>query len=341
MSAPDPESTVTIRDVAEAAGVSISTVSRAFARPGRVSASTAKRVFAAADALGYRARAVDTPAPADGGRLHGILAISVADIANPVFADYVKSAQHQCMRKGFGLMVIDAEETGAIERNALQLAHAHVDGFILASSRASDVTIRKIAEIKPAVTINRPVRGLQSISGDPTPGLTDAIERLIALGHDSLTYLSGPVASWQDGIRWRTISELCARRHITLKRIPGAEPTYAGGYGVAAKFLGNPTTAVIAYNDVVAIGFMAALRARGYSVPDDVSVIGVDDLPVSLLVDPRLSSVRLPRKQLAQHAVDALIGRLHHTVLHPNLEPVMLPSAFVERVSIGPAHPCR
>ncbi|OZG68019.1 LacI family DNA-binding transcriptional regulator [Bifidobacterium eulemuris] len=339
MSEPDTENRATIRDVAQAAGVSISTVSRAFARPGRVSASTAKRVFAAADALGYRARAVDTPTPADDRRLHGILAISVADIANPVFADYVKSAQHQCMSKGFGLMVIDAEETGAIERNALRLAHAHVDGFILASSRASDVTIRKIAEIKPAVTINRPVRGLQSISGDPAPGLEAAIGRLVDLGHDSLTYLSGPEASWQDGMRWRTISASCARHRITLRRVPGTAPTYAGGYGIAPTFLDNPTTAVIAYNDIAAIGFMAALRARGYSVPGDVSVIGVDDLPVSMLVEPRLSSVRLPRRQLGRQAVDALIGRLHHTESHPNFEPVMLPSSFVERASIGPAHP--
>lgn len=336
MSSNSPNQSVTLRDVAREAGVSISTASRAFARPGRVSAQTAKAVREAADRLGYRAEPVTTQAPIDRNQMSGILAITVADISNPVFSDYVKSAQHHCLRKGFGLMVIDSEETGIIERSTLQLAYDHVDGFILSSSRASDTSIRKIAEIKPLVTINRPVRGLQSIIADSSQGLTAAVDRLAELGHRSVTYLSGPAASWQDGMRWRTLTLLCPKRGLVLKRVPCASPTYGGGYGAAKAFLANPTTSVIAYNDSIAIGFIAALRTHGKQVPDDVSVVGIDDIPVSALISPPLSSVRLPRRQLGEQAVEELVGRLQRTIRRPNFEPVMFPSTFAERLSTGP-----
>ena len=338
MSETTPPSKVTIHDVAQAAGVSISTVSRAFARPGRVSAATAKRIRQIADELGYRSHIVDARTPYDEEHLHGMLAITVADIANPVFADYVKAAQHQCLRKGFGLVVIDSEETGVIERSTLQLTYGHVDGFILASSRSSDTAIRKIAEIKPVVTLNRPVRGLPSIIADSTHGLNAAVKRLIELGHTSLTYLSGPAASWQDGMRWRVINQLSSEHRIKLRRVPCESPSYGGGYNAAKTFLASPTSAVIAYNDNIAIGFVAALKHQGMTVPDDVSVVGIDDLPVSVLVEPPISSVRMPRRLLGEQAVDELIGRLHHTINRPSTEPVMLRSSFVERASIAAPH---
>lgn len=328
---------VTIRDVAQEAGVSISTVSRAFARPGRVSAATARHIREVADRLGYRADPVTTQAPIDRQGLNGILAITVADISNPVFSDYVKSAQHQCLRKGFGLLVIDSEETGVIERGTLGLVRDHVDGLILASSRASDTAIRKMAEVKPVITLNRPVRGLPSIIADATTGLTQAVAHLAGLGHRSLTYLSGPAASWQDGMRWRALTAQCERHAMLLKRVPCPSPTYAGGFAAATRFLDNPTSCVVAYNDNIAIGFIAALRERGVAVPADVSVIGIDDVPVCALISPALSSVRLPRRQLGEQAVEQMVGRLHHTIANPSLEPVTFPSAFTKRASCGPA----
>ncbi|MBT1166043.1 LacI family DNA-binding transcriptional regulator [Bifidobacterium simiarum] len=330
---------VTIRDVAREVGVSPSTVSRAFARPGRVSAETARRIREAADRLGYRAKAVTSLNMHDTEKVNGMLAITVADLGNPIFADYVKSAQHQCLRKGFGLLVIDFEETSIIERKALNLAMGHVDGLILSSSRSSDATIRKLAEITPLIALNRPIRGVQSIIPDARVGLEKAVEHLATLGHEEITYLSGPEASWQDGRRWRTMIDICERLHLRLRRINANAPSYIGGYKYADEFLRTPTTAVIAYNDIVAIGFMKAMQARGIKVPEEISVVGIDDTPVSSLVTPSLSTVKLPRKEPAELAVDEIIAQVRHQKTDVNRGPLFLKSTFIPRCSTAQANP--
>ena len=329
--------TVTIRDVAREVGVSPSTVSRAFARPGRVNAETAKRIHEAADKLGYRVKDVTAVNATNTNRLNGMLVITVADLGNPVFADYVKSAQHQCLKKGFGLLVIDFEENHLIERNALNLAIPHVDGLILSSTRLSDAAIRKLAEIKPLVTINRPIRGVRAIVPDAQQGIREALEHLRRIGHSEITYLSGPEASWQDGRRWRVMSQQCPELGIKLRRIAYKAASYRGGYRYIDEFLHSPTTAVIAYNDIMAIGFIKALQARGFSVPQDVSVIGIDDTPISSLTSPLLSTIHLPRKRPAEQAVDDIIAQLRHAKLDRDPHAMrFLQSSFVIRSSTAP-----
>lgn len=332
-----PRKAVTIRDVAEAAGVSIATVSRAFARPGRVSAQTAQRIHEVADQLGYRVSSPRSDTASTSDEINGMLAITVADISNPVFSEVVKAAQHRCLARSFGLAVVDAEETGTIERGTMQLMHRHVDGFILASSRASDAAIRKLAEIKPVITVNRPTRGIPSVIADPTAGLTSAVEHLTAIGHHDITYLAGPASSWQDGMRWRTLNALCARMHVTLHRIPCASPTIAGGMGAYRQFHTHRSSAVIAFNDLIAVGFMTALKDHGIHIPQEVSVLGIDDITMDQLVSPKLSSIVMPRRELGEFAVDELIARVRRTVHRPSLEPVRFVSRFIERDSVGPA----
>lgn len=329
--------TITIRDVAEAAGVVPSTVSRAFARPGRVSAATAEKIYEVADRLGYRARAINARDGND--RLNGMLGIVVADLSNPVFAEYTRAAQHECLTNGFGLLVMDSEENTAIERTSIHVAGQNIDGIILASSRLSDTGIRKLAQTKPLVTLNRSIRGVQSVIGEVQTGLTEAIDHLTSLGHRSFTYLSGPESSWQDGVRWRTLSSICLRRHLKLRRIPANTPTFSGGFRTESQFFANPTSAVIAYNDIMAIGFIAALHDKDVKVPEDVSVVGIDDVQFSSLVSPALSTVHLPRKTLGTSAVTEVLSLIHHTKPANDRKPVMLKSSYVIRASTSHANP--
>ena len=327
---------VTIRDVAEAAGVAPSTVSRAFARPGRVSAQTTAHIREVAQRLGYRAGAVTAQRMSDtDGKPNGLLAIVVADLRNPVYADYTRSAQHQCLRNGYGLMVIDSEETDKLERAALQTASRHIDGIILASSRLSDAGIRKLAEIKPLVAINRSIQGIQSVIADPTNGMEEAISRLAQLGHESLSYLAGPESSWQDGIRWRALTAICGQYGVRLRRISSSEPTFHGGFLCGEAFVQSPTSAVLAYNDIMAIGFIASLQARRIAVPTDVSVIGIDDIQLGALVTPTLSTVHLARYRAGETAVEEVLAAVRHTNNPHNRRPIMFESRFVERDSIG------
>ena len=326
---------VTIRDVAREVGVSPSTVSRAFARPGRVSAETARRIREVSDRLGYRAVPISSYDP--NGGVTDQIAIVVSDLANPIFADYVKAAQHRCLDLGYGLLVIDSEESGAIEKNAVEIARSHVDGIILGSSRRSDSAIRKLAETKPVIALNRSIRGVKSIIGNVQTGMEEAVNHLAQLGHTDVTYISGPQTSWQEGTRWRIMTALCSVHGIRLKRIPSDAPSFSGGYRCAEPFLRNPTTAVLAFNDMIAIGFIAALRAQHVSVPGQVSVVGIDDIPVSSLVTPALTSVRMPRRETSSLAVDELVGRLRRIKSQDGMKPVVVDSTFVPRASTGPA----
>ena len=169
-----------IVDVARAAGVSPSTVSRAFSRPGHVSEATAQQIFDTANRLGYRSGTI-TPLTV-GKPKHRLILLAVSDISNPAFAQLIRNTQHECMRQNSGLLIADTEETKMNERDSLHDLN-NVDGVLLASSRLSDTMIRKFARHHKVVMINRMVRGLPSVIPDYRPGFESAVARLIALGH--------------------------------------------------------------------------------------------------------------------------------------------------------------
>ena len=322
---------VTLTEVAEAAGVAVSTASRAFARPGRVSTSTAERIFRVANELGYQCGDI-TPTWHHRTNLNHLIAITVADIANPIYASYISSAQRICLNEGFGLIVVGFQENTSIEKNMLRLTQQHVDGVILASSRLAENGIRKLAGMIPVVALNRPVHGVQSILSDPRQGMEQMLSRLRHLGHDSITYLAGPAASWQDGSRWSKLLELCPKYQIHLARIAAPSPTYQGGYRCREPFLKNPTSGVLAFNDNVAIGFAAAMRHCGVSVPDQVSIAGFDDTPVDKLLTPMMSSIRMNRQEIGEKAAECMLMRIRGGKDAEACEPVIVTdSTFVER----------
>lgn len=332
------EKRLTIRDVAERAGVSPSTVSRTFSRPSRVNAATARKIRAVADELGYRQEEVT--ADSFDTTYNGLIAIAVADIANPVFSELMQSAQHECQQHNYGLITIDTQESAAIERVALHRALRHVDGIILASSRLADNSIVKLATLRPLVSINRSVRGVQTIIGDVTHGMASALTQLVHDGHRSITYLSGPAAAWQDGIRWKILKVFCSNHHVHLHRINLVSPTFDVGHSAIQQFAEHPTTAVIAYNDMLALGFLTALKERSVSVPEEVSIIGIDDIPYSTLVSPSLSSIALPRRQIGAIAVEQLLRRIQQPMTRvktTGLAPILLSSRFIPRHSSGPS----
>ena len=194
----------TIYDVAKAAGVAASTVSRAFARPGRVNAQTAQRVRQAAQQLGYRAnplaRATST------GRT-SMIAVIISDITNPFYFGIIRGAQAAAADVGYTMLLADAQESDVLEREALDRALPTVDGIVLASSRMSDSAIHVTAKQKPMMVLNRVIADVPSLVTDNPGGVRRAVEHLTQLGHHSITYLAGPEASWatgSDGVRSST-----------------------------------------------------------------------------------------------------------------------------------------
>lgn len=324
---------VTIYDVAEAAGVAASTVSRALARPGRVSARTAAKVRQAATELGYQR---SPTAPALANTASRLIAMSVADIGNPVFVEVIRGAEAAAEAAGYTVMLLDSRESPTRERAIEQFLPAAC-GFILASPRLSDSAIRMLAKQRPLVVLNRIVRGLPCVLTDASRGARRAAEHLGNLGHTHITYLGGPGQSWADGVRWRSLQEAGIELSIRTSRLGPNMPTVRGGIESSKRWATEPSTAVVAFNDIMAIGFIRGLRALGLSVPADVSVVGFDNSQLGLLTTPALTSVASPLHEQGSTAITNLLAIIGGAT--PGDEPVMLPTKLVPRASTSTARP--
>lgn len=290
---------VTIRDVANAAKVAPSTVSRAFSKPDRVSAVTAKRIFVIADDLGYHRDVVENRPIR---RRKGLVAILVPDIANQFFSDIIRSVQRELFAKDFALIVLESQENASLERLAFNKIVDSVDGIILVSSRMPDSMVRKCAQARPLVVVNRVVRGVPSVIVDVQQGVRLAINQLQIRGSKDIIYIDGPANSWSVGVRWKSIRDECKKRNISVHRFWPGVPTFEGGNAAVDKFLRAPTDAVIAHNDMMAVGFVAGLRKRGIECPRDYLIVGFDDDAVGRMSDPSISSIHMPLSELGVRA---------------------------------------
>ena len=216
----------TIYDVARECGVAPSTVSRAFSRPGRVNAETAERIRAVAARLGYR---TNPPARALSTGRSSMVALVIPDVTNPVYFDITRGAEDAAAEAGYTLLLADFRETGQLERKAIDRAVPAVEGLVLGGPRISDSAIRMAAKQRPTVILNRAVTGLPSVVIDNPRGIRRAAEHLGELGHEAITYLAGPEASWADGMRWRALREAGLELDLRVRRLGPYPPTLAGG----------------------------------------------------------------------------------------------------------------
>lgn len=322
----------TIYDIAELAGVAPSTVSRALSKPGRISAKTEAKVRAAADQLNFRfnpmARALLS------GRSH-TLALVVADITNPVVFGIVRGAEHAASAAGYTLVIAESQESGEAEAEAIERLIPTVDGIVLATTRLSDERIVSIAERKPVVLINRAVDGVPSILPDVESGVGELLEHLAALEHRSIVYLSGPDTSWISDRRFDRMLEEADRLGFALVEIGPNAPTIDGGRAALRRVLAARPTAVIAFNDLIALGLMQAAAGQGIRVPDELSVAGFDDIFGSELITPPLTTVRAQLVEAGRRSVEDLLSGLAGATRSDDTS--RLATTLVVRGSTGPA----
>jgi LacI family transcriptional regulator len=305
---------VTIRDVAHASGVHVSTVSRTFSAPHMVNAETRTRVLSVAERLGYRpnraARSLTT------GRT-GNLGLIVADLANPFFPPLIKAAQATARGQDYHLFVADTDEDPAEEQDLVMAFSKQVDGIVLCSPRLSNKALGKLAETIPFVLVNRRLRGVPTVVMDVASGARAAMDHLAGLGHRRVALAAGPAGSWTSGEMRRAVTDAPGLETLVIG--PNA-PTEEGGLAVAAQVAAAGVTGVLAYNDLVAIGLIAGLEERGVSVPGDVSVIGIDDSITGRMHRPKLTTVAMPTADAGRLAVDLIIKSMSAaTVLETHL----------------------
>ncbi|WP_433721070.1 LacI family DNA-binding transcriptional regulator [Actinoplanes sp. CA-051413] len=298
---------VTIKDVARAAGVSPSTVCRALSTPELVRAETRERVQRSAAELDYSpnraARGLIT------GRT-GNLGLIVPDLGNPFFPGVVKGIQARAREADYAVFLADTDEDPAAEAQLVRTLAKQVDGIVLCSPRMSEQELRGVAALTPVVLLNRRVGRLPAITFDNVDGMRQAVTHLTALGHRRIAYVAGPRASWSNRERVRGLRLAIAAAGAELVEVGPVQPQFDGGVAAADQVLAAGVTAVIAYNDVIALGLLSRLNARGIAVPATISVLGFDDIALSAMVHPSLTTVGLPMKSCGRAGVDLLLGLL-------------------------------
>jgi len=320
----DHRRAVTLEDVAREAGVAVSTVSRALSRPERVSARTREHIQAVARRLDYRPNLLARGLPSGRTRL---LALLVADITNPHQFGLIRGAEAQAGAAGYTLVLADSRGRPELEAELAARLGSSVDGFVLASSRRPDDELVELRGRRPLALYNRELTGFPSVVNDQDDSGRQVVDHLVALGHRALAYLGGPRNAWAENERWQALAAHSGAAGAEIIRLGPFPPTLEGGVAAADVGLASGATALVAFNDLMAIGALRRLAQRGVVVPDTVSVVGHDDIFGADFCHPPLTTVASP----VDEAGRALVGLL----LDGRPDTVVLPTELRVRASTG------
>ncbi len=322
-----------IHDVAARAGVSVATVSRSFTAPRAVRDDTRARVLVAAAELGYEpnraARGLIT------GRT-GNVGVIAPDLGNPYFHAVLKGAQARAREADYAVFVADGQEDASEEEALIRAMRKQVDGIVLCSSRLAASTLAQLEPTPTLVLLNRRVPGRPSVVVDSAGGMRQAMRHLAGLGHARCAFVAGPRRSWSGRERLRGLHDCARAVGVELVTIGPVAPQFASGAAAADRVLETGATAVLAYNDLVAVGVLRRLAELGVSVPDELSVVGFDDIPLAAMVTPPLTTVQAPVELAGRMAVETLLGCLEHGAVQPPAAVQRLPATLVVRSSTAP-----
>ncbi|WP_104062376.1 LacI family DNA-binding transcriptional regulator [Arthrobacter sp. 4R501] len=323
-----------MKDVAEAAGVSISTVSRVFSNPELLSPQTVRNVKDVASTLRFSpnllARALITGTSTNIG-------LVVSDISNPYMTTLLKAAQAWSRSRDTGVFVADTDDSAVIEREVCEQLARQCRGIILCGPRMSGPHIREISKIIPLVLVNRVITGIPSIYTDSAPAMAELVDQLADLGHRKIAYLPGPAGSWANKQRARAVETRAAIRAIEVVFLEPTTAKYSEGIEAAKAASESGATAVMAFDDVLASGLIEGFRRLGLSVPDDISVTGHDDV-LAELAHPGLTTVTGQSDVVGRLAVDRLL-EVPNANGELDARATVVPAHIVQRASVSKPPP--
>ncbi|ADI04975.1 LacI family transcriptional regulator [Streptomyces bingchenggensis BCW-1] len=324
----------TLTEVAKHANVALSTASRAFSDPNRLGPQTLRKVLTVAQELGYESSVTRTVEPADNMGT-ATVAVVVPDIANPVFGAFVKAAQGEGWRRRQTVVLADTDFDPDHEREVLAHLREQADGLIVCSPRLDADEVLDICGHTPAVLVNRETTGADCVLADTAEGMRQAVEYLAALGHRRIAYVQGMQRSWSNAQRVELIRAEAGRAGLELTLLGWQSETVAGGTAAAAGVLASGASAVIAHNDLVALGVISGARALGVSVPENLSVVGVDDIPFAEVSQPSLTSIAVPMVRAGALSLELLGKAIAGERQTPRT--LRLPTQLIVRGSTGAA----
>lgn len=334
---------ITISDVADRADVSKATVSAVINDKDTVRNSTRKRVLRAIEDLNYR--------PSESARrrfrsdLDRSIGIVIKEDDNPYYAEIIAGARDLATEKGYTLLVASSEGSYDAEKRIVDLLTSkEVDGLIITPSLDAQADLSHIFDLKrrnvPFVLLEE-VRGVQAnlVDIDNVAASHKAVKYLIEHGHERIAHFAGPSYSMHSEERIQGVRQAYSESHLVFNRelIVEAGAHLNDGYqsGLAYFKALDPErypTAITCYNDLVATGLLRALRELGLRIPDDVSIIGCDDLEISEYLSVPLSSIRSPKFEMGRCATEILIRNIEASRVPP-LEKEYLEAELVLRAS--------
>lgn len=331
---------VSIHDVAREAGVALSTVSNALSGKDNVKESTRIKVQEAADRLGYRVSVV-----ARALRMQRTFTIGVllADVANPSSPDFLRGVEDVAARESCSLLVCNTD--GLIDKQLAQmrvLLDRRVDGLVLLSQYSDPPLVRELLQTGPPfVLLQRRARDFQAdyVGANNVEGITAGVEHLAALGHRRIGFVRGPTESVTADERLRAYLDAVARLRLDADPALVIQGNYqeSGGYLAARELLAmrRPPSAILAANDMSAMGVMNAAYELGVSIPGDLSVVGLDDIELASYAQIDLTTIALQRRDMGAAAATLLMERIRRK--RKRAKQVLFPMKLVVRGSTGPA----
>ncbi len=324
---------VGLKDVARRAGVSVSTVSRVLTRSPLVNSETRERVQQAMDALEYRPNRVARRLRGDRSEA-SVIGLIVPDIQNPFFAEVARGVEGVAQAHGYMVFVGNSDENEAVERRYLELMRAErVEGVILPATSDNATTVVGLAgRGLPVVCVDRRLAGtkLDTVIADNVEGAYEAVTHLLRVGHQRIGFIGGrpQLSTTQERLEGYRRALVEHGIEVNDQLVRAGDSRELGGRELTREILAlpHPPTALLVGNNLMTLGALETIHTLGLRIPDDVAIVGYDDMSWSLAFNPPLTAVRQPGQELGRRAAELLLARIADpsrsttlVTLHPEL----------------------
>lgn len=310
---------VTLREVADHAGVSVTTVSNVIRGWPHISQETRQKVEVSINELGY------VPHPIAQGLRTGqtyVIGFVVPDIANPHFAAMVGTIEHVARANGYNILLFNTNDDETAEADCIkQAVKRWVDGLLIVQASQAKTTTETIKSISvPVVAIDRVPPDFEGVyaRSDNLQAARLVMDLLVDEGHTRIVHLAGPQGAIPALDRLRGYQEYVAEHKLAYERILYTDNTWGtdDGYRLMQQVFKDEVqpTAVFASNDTMAIGALHAIYEHGLRVPDDISLVGIDDISICKHLTPPLTSVRQPLMQMAHASINKLLQLMDNSI---------------------------
>lgn len=332
-----------IKDVAQAAGVSTATVSRALTNPERLTDSTRKRVLDAIHATGYRVNKAGRNLRTQRA---GAILVQVPNLGNPFFSVILSSIHEVMAAHGYAVLVLDSRQISAPDQSVSDmLLNGSVDGMITLDGALSDCmndTLGRANMLKQVVFCCEwsDLLPVPSIRSDNARGAAAAVDHLVGLGHRFIAHVTGPAGNVLSEVRKSAFLQRCAHHGIKVppEWIIAGDFSLASGVGAAEYLLdlANRPSAVFCASDEIALSLISRCQKHGLSVPRDLSVVGFDDIDIAAFTLPPLTTIRQDRQCLGRMAAQRLLSLMQGIGRDNAPQVCLVPTDLIARATTAP-----